>query len=65
MQRNRFTSGLSSAVALIESGLSGGSMQTARFAVVQVRRVFVAVPEEASAPAAGALTRLTTLSGKR
>lgn len=63
VQRNRITSGLSSTVALVESGLTGGSMQTVRFAVLQGRRVFAAVPEEASQPAADALTRLTTLSG--
>jgi DNA processing protein len=62
VQRNRITSGLSSAVVLVESGLAGGSMQTVRFAVVQGRQVFAAVPE-ASHPAPGALTRLTTLSG--
>ncbi|MBY0274495.1 DNA-processing protein DprA [Candidatus Binatia bacterium] len=62
VQRNRITSGLSSAVVLIESALTSGSMQTVRFAVVQGRQVFAAVPE-ASHPTPGALTRLTTLSG--
>lgn len=63
VQRNRITSGLSSSVVLVESGLSGGSMQTLRFAVVQGRQVFAVVPEDPSHPATGALTRLTTLRG--
>lgn len=62
VQRNRVTSGLSSAVVLVESGLTGGSMQTVRFALLQGRQLFAAVPEEAIHPAADALTRLTTRS---
>lgn len=63
VQRNRVTSGLSSAVVLVESGLSGGSMQTVRFAILQGRLVFAAVPEDPSHASADALTQLTTLSG--
>lgn len=63
VQRNRVTSGLSVVTVLVESGLTGGSMQTVRFAVLQRRRVFAAVPDDPSHPAADALTQLTTLSG--
>lgn len=63
VQRNRITSGLSAATVLVESGLTGGSMQTVRFAVLQGRRVFAAVPEDRSHSAADALTQLTTLPG--
>lgn len=63
VQRNRVTSGLSSAVVLVESGLTSGSMQTVRFAVLQGRRVFAAVPDDPSHPSADTLTQLTTLSG--
>lgn len=63
VQRNRITSGLSSWVVLVESGLTGGSMQTVRFAAPRGRRVFAAVPEDRSHPAADALTQLTTRSG--
>jgi DNA processing protein len=63
VQRNRITSGLSSAIVLVESGLTGGSMQTVRFAVLQGRRVFAAVPDDPSHPSADTLTQLTTLSG--
>ena len=63
VQRNRITSGLSSAVVLVESGLSGGSMQTVRFSVLHGRQVFAAVPEDSSHPSADALARLTALSG--
>jgi DNA processing protein len=62
VQRNRLTSGLSSAVVVVESGLTGGSMQTVRFAVLQGRQLFAAVPDP-SDPSADALTQLTTLSG--
>ncbi|MBY0279119.1 DNA-processing protein DprA [Candidatus Binatia bacterium] len=63
VQRNRVTSGLSAATVLVESALTGGSMQTVRFAVLQGRQVFAAVPDEPNHPSTDALTRLTTLSG--
>jgi DNA processing protein len=45
VQRNRITSGLCSIIVLIESGLTGGSMQTVRFAL-QGRRVFASVSDD-------------------
>ena len=41
--RNRLVSGFSSAVVVVESGSTGGSLITARFAAEQGRQVF-AIP---------------------
>ncbi len=40
VQRDRIISGMSMAAILMESGVTGGSMQTVRFALLQGRRVY-------------------------
>ncbi len=44
VQRNRIQSGLSLATIVMQTDLAGGSMHTARFALVQDRLLFVPVP---------------------
>ncbi len=44
--RDRLQSGLSVAVLVAQSGLSGGTMHTARFAAIQGRPLFCPVPHE-------------------
>jgi DNA processing protein len=56
-QRNRIVSGMSLALVVIESGATGGSMITARFALEQNRPVF-AVPNRIDQPASAGCLQL-------
>ena len=46
INRDRIQSGLSIATFLMQTGIKGGSMHTARFSLLQGRRIFVPVPPE-------------------
>jgi DNA processing protein len=58
--RNRIQSGLSLAVVVAQTGLTGGTPHTARFALAQGRPLFVAAPRRDEPQSAGNLALLQT-----
>lgn len=63
-QRNRIVSGMSHGVLVVESGLKGGSMITARCALDQNREVFVVPHQADNARGAGGNYLIKTGQGK-